>query len=148
MEPSEQEASSSDTQKPFVANGRQPKGEFKTWKSEKPTENFKERRARRIAAHQAILASKNKLKEDGLRWVDAHRQFTTGEDAVVDDEEANTETTWEEIDYDTVREAVARQMLDNEAVIVDSATQGMSLNYQIAQMCTSGPILTRFLLRQ
>ena len=140
--PSEQPASSSEPKLPFEANGRRPKGEYKTWKTEKPAESFKERRAKRIAAHQAAVAAKNKLKEDGVRWVDAHKQFTTGEDAVVDDEEANTETTWEEIDYDTVREAVARQMLDNEAVLIDPATQGMSTTYHVRPTIVSNLILT------
>lgn len=112
----------------FVPNGRKPKGEFKTQKrdkSEKPAGTFKDRRAARVAAHQAAVASKSRLKEDGERWVDAHHQFTTGEDAIVDDSEMNTATTWEDISYDDVREAVARQMLQSDSNLIDVDQRGM-----------------------
>lgn len=120
MDASEQGPASSPSPNPeasFVPNGRAPRGQFKTWKrdkSEKPAGTFKERRAARVAAHQAAVASKSKLKEDGERWVDAHQQFTTGEEAIVDDADAKTETTWEDISYDEVREASARQMLESD----------------------------------
>jgi methyltransferase-like protein 6 len=109
-----------------VPNGKAPKGEFKTWKKVKePKEgdSFKERRAKRIAAHQASVASKSRVRDDGERWMDAHQLFTTGEEAIVDDSEANTETTWEDISYDAVREAVARQMLESEQNLVDPDTK-------------------------
>ena len=118
----------SDASIPFVANGRKPKGEYKTWKtpkSEKPTESYKERREKRIAAHQAAVASKSKLRENGERWVDAHQHFTTGEEAIVDEENINTATTWEDISYDAIREAVARQFLVADQSTVDSDTRGM-----------------------
>lgn len=118
----------------FVPNGRKPKGEFKTTKrdkSVKPAGTFKERRAARIAAHQASVASKSRLKEDGERWVDAHQQFTTGEESIVDDSEANTATTWEDISYDDVREAVARQMLESNANLIDLDQRGTLLETRL-----------------
>ena len=127
MDGSEPSAASSESKPAFVPNGKAPKGEFKTWKKVKePKEgdSFKERRAKRIAAHQASVASKSRVRDDGERWMDAHQLFTTGEEAIVDDSEANTETTWEDISYDAVREAVARQMLESEQNLVDPDTKG------------------------
>jgi len=124
--PSESTESSS-----FVANGRKPKGEYKTWKTpknEKPTESYKQRREKRIAAYQAAVASKSKLRENGERWVDAHQIFTTGEEAIVDEENINTATTWEDISYDAVREAVAKQFLESDQSVVDYATRGTILH--------------------
>lgn len=91
----------------------QPSRERKTWKTPKGEgESFHERRAKRKAHWDAVADSKSKLKEDGTKWVDAHQQFTSGQEAVVDDEDANMETTWEDISFDAVREASAKQILE------------------------------------
>lgn len=128
MSESAPQATPSEAKAPFVPNGRAPRGEFKTWKKpkkDKTEPTFKERRAKRVAAYQNAVASQSRLKEDGEHWTDAHQQFTTGEDAFVDDKVANTETTWEEISYDVVRESMARQMLEAERNLVDPVTKGM-----------------------
>lgn len=139
--PPEQEQAPAPTpaENAFIPNGRKPKGEFKTQKrdkSDKPAGTFKERRAARVAAHQAAVASKSKLKEDGQRWVDAHHQFTTGEDAIVDDSEANMATTWEDITYDEVREAVARQILDSDQNIIPVDQRG-TLRRELDRLITA-----------
>lgn len=121
---------------PFVPNGKKPKGAFKTWKTEKKTEStYRERRAKRVEAAQAAVATKRGLVTDGNRWVDAHTQFTTGEEAFVDDEDANTETTWEEISYDQVREAVARQILAVTHNEIDPAHLGTSWRIKFRHSC-------------
>jgi hypothetical protein len=122
---------------PFVPNGRPPKGEFKTWKKKKEEgeagPSFKERRAKRVAAHQAAMAakSKSKVRDDGIRWIDAHEQFTKGEDAIVDDEDVNTDTTWEDVSYDVIRESMAREMLEADQSQLDSATRGASTAFRL-----------------
>lgn len=60
--------------------------------------------------------SKSRIKNDGSKWVDAHLQFSKGEKEVLPEEEVNTDVSWEEVSFDTIRESIAKQMLSMEDI--------------------------------
>jgi len=65
--------------------------------------------------------SVTRIRNTGSKWVDAHTTFVQGgeELVTVDDAEVDISTTWEMVEWDTVREEVAKKMLESETLLVD-----------------------------
>eukprot|EP01125_Pyxidicula_operculata_P004418 TRINITY_DN1677_c0_g1_i7.p2 TRINITY_DN1677_c0_g1~~TRINITY_DN1677_c0_g1_i7.p2 ORF type:complete len:177 (+),score=33.17 TRINITY_DN1677_c0_g1_i7:827-1357(+) len=59
--------------------------------------------------------SVTRIRNDGKQWVDAHSTFLQGgEDLAKIEDEIDTSTTWELVEWDQAREEAARKMLENE----------------------------------
>lgn len=68
--------------------------------------------------------SKSRIKNDGEKWVDAHMQFSLGEKKVIEDNEVDINSSWEQVSFDTIRESIAKQMISTEDVPIDEEIKG------------------------
>jgi SAM-dependent methyltransferase len=62
--------------------------------------------------------SVTRIRNKGERWVDAHETFVNGGENLVEieDSEVDTTTTWEIVEWDYVREQVAKKILETEVM--------------------------------
>lgn len=72
----------------------------------------------------------SRIKNDGVHWRDAHLEFTKGKVETISEEEVNEDTSWEIVSFDTIRENIAKHMLQHEKVVIDKSLKGeLSFHY-------------------
>ncbi len=65
-------------------------------------------------------------EKDSPGWTDAYWKFCKeDEKEVIKDEEINTTVSWKEVEWDTAREQVAKQVLEAETLLIQEEVKRM-----------------------